>query len=224
MRSPSITTATLISLKHRCLPSAPSALPIRSLLRLERCNSKLDQGMKCLALASKRHPLKARGFARMAQATRSTQARPILFMERTATIRSPLFICTTSKRTLLLRAHTALFRRFLPNTPLPMRANQRDSVLSRQRTAMQNRRLNKPHAQERAMPPAPGRDRTPGIPQASPQSSARKLHRNPTTTRTTLLQVDATKHPTHKPLHLRISSHSLPPRSTHANALKHGHA
>lgn len=224
MRSPSITTATLISLKHRCLPSAPSALPIRSLLRLERCNSKLDQGMKCLALASKRHPLKARGFARMAQATRFTQARPILFVERTATVRSPLFTRMTNKRTLLLRARTALFRRFLPITPRPMRANQRDSVLSRQRTAMQNRRLNKPHAQERPMPPTPDRDRTPGIPQASPQSSTRKLRRNPTTTRTTLLQVGATKHPTHKQLHLRISSRSLPLRSTRASALKHGRA
>lgn len=180
--------------------------------------------MKCLALASKRHPLKARGFARMAQATRSTQARPILLVERTATVRSPLFICTTSKRTLLLRAHTALFRRFLPITPLPMRANQRDSVLSRQRTAMQNRRLNKPHAQERPMPPTPDRDRTPDIPQASPQSNTRKPHRNPTTTRTTLLQVGATKHPTHKQLHLRISSRSLPLRSTRASALKHGRA
>lgn len=224
MRSPSITTATLISLKRRCLLSAPSAPPIRSLLRLERCNSKLDQDRKHLALASKRHPLKARGFARMAQATRFTQAKPILCAERIPMVRSPLFTRMTNKRTLLLRARTALFRRFLPITPLPMRANQRDSVLSRQRTAMQNRRLNKPHAQERPMPPTPDRDRTPDIPQASPQSNTRKPHRNPTTTRTTLLQVGATKHPTHKQLHLRISSRSLPLRSTRASALKHGRA
>lgn len=224
MRSPSITTATLISLKRRCLLSAPSAPPIRSLLRLERCNSKLDQDRKHLALASKRHPLKARGFARMAQATRFTQAKPILCAERIPMVRSPLFICTTSKRTLLLRARTALFRRFLPITPLPMRANQRDSVLSRQRTAMQNRRLNKLRAQGLPTLPTPGRDRTPDIPQASPQSNTRKPHRNPTTTRTTLLQVGATKHLTHKPLHLRISSRSLPLRSTRASALKHGRA
>ena len=79
-----------------------------------------------------------------------------------------------------------------------------------------------PRARERPTPPTPGRDRTLGIPRASPQSSTRKLHRSPTTTRTTLLQVGVTKHPTHKLLHLRISSRSLPPRSTRVSALKHG--
>ena len=178
--------------------------------------------MKCLALASRRHPLKARGFARTAQATRSTRAKPILCAERIPRVRFPLLMCTTSKRTLLLQARTVLLRRFPPITPPLMRVSHPDSVLSRQRATMQNRRLNKPRARERPTPPTPGRDRTLGIPRASPQSSTRKLHRSPTTTRTTLLQVGVTKHPTHKLLHLRISSRSLPPRSTRVSALKHG--
>lgn len=106
--------------------------PHPSLLRLERCNSKLDQDRKCLALASKRHPSKARGFARMAQATRSTRARPILCAERIPMVHSPLFTRMTNKRTLLLRARTVLLRRFLPNTPSLTRVSHRDSTPFRQ--------------------------------------------------------------------------------------------
>lgn len=180
--------------------------------------------MKRLGLASKRHPLKTQGFTHMAQATHSIQAKPILCTERIPMVRSRVLTHTTSKRALLFLAHSALFKRFLPNTPPLIQVNQQDSAPSRLRATIPSRRLNKPRAQEQSMQPIPGKDRTLGIPQVSPPSSTRKKHHNPTAIRTTPPQVGATKQPAHKQLHLRISSHSLPPRSMRANALKHGHA
>lgn len=179
--------------------------------------------MKRLGLVSKRHPLKVR-FARMAQAAPSIRAKSILCEEHIPMVHSHMLSHMTGKRVLLFLAHSAQSKQFLPNTPLLIQVNQQDSAPSRLRATIPSRRLNKPHAQEQPVQPMPDKDRTLDIPQVSPQLSTRKKHRNPTATKTILPQVDGTKHPTHKQLHLRISNHSLPHRSMRASALKHGHA
>ena len=73
--------------------------------------------------------LKTREFARMAQATRSTRAKPIQCAERIPITRFRKLMRTTSGRTPLLLARNALFREFLPSIPPPMRANQQDFAL-----------------------------------------------------------------------------------------------